>query len=334
MKIAIDARPLVSGDSVRGIGVYTRELVDAFKKSKKEFTVLDHDFDNIELSKFDLVHFTSFNPYIISVPFTKPKNTKFVLTIYDLIPLIYPAHYPSGIKGGVRWALNKFLIKKNIDAILTISETSKKDICRFLGVNPDIVYVVYLAPRPIFRKLETGKWKLEIKKRYSLPDRFALYVGDVNYNKNIPGLVKACTLAKLPLVIAGKQAKEIENLDLNYSELKPLKNIDWTGVTRLGFVPDTDLAAIFNLAHAFVQPSFYEGFGLGVLEAIACGAPVVASKTQALVEIAEGAATFVNPYSSEDMSTGFKNLIKSPKLPRIYSWKKTAKETWNVYENV
>lgn len=334
MKIAIDARPLVSGDSVRGIGVYTRELVNEFKKSKKEFTVLDRDFDNKEISKFDLVHFTSFNPYIISVPFTKPKNTKFVLTIYDLIPLIYPAHYPSGLKGGIKWTLNKFLIKKNIDAILTISETSKKDICRFLGVDPDIVHVVYLAPRPVFRKLEIGKWKLEIKKKYGLPDRFALYVGDVNYNKNIPGLVKACTLAKLPLVIAGKQAKEIENLDLNHSELKHLKNIDWIGVTRLGFVPDTDLAAIFNLAYVFVQPSFYEGFGLGVLEAIACGTPVVASKTQALVEIAEGAATFVNPYSSEDMATGLKNLVKSPKLPRTYSWEKTADETWKVYENV
>ncbi|QQG42223.1 MAG: glycosyltransferase family 4 protein [Candidatus Woesebacteria bacterium] len=340
MKIAIDARPLVSGDSVRGIGVYTRELVDAFKKSKKEFSVLDHNFDNIEISKFDLIHFTSFNPYIISVPFIKPKNTKFVLTIYDLIPLIYPAHYPSGIRGGIRWTLNKFLIKKNIDAILTISETSKKDICRFLGVDPDIVHVVYLAPRPVFRKLDTGKdcitpcGKSEIKKKYNLPDRFALYVGDVNYNKNIPGLVKACVLAKLPLVIAGKQAKEIENLDLNHPELKHLKNIDWTGVIRLGFVPDIDLAAIYNLAYVFVQPSFYEGFGLGVLEAIACGTPVVASKTQALVEIAEGAATFVNPDNSEDMAIGLKNLAKSPKLPRTYSWEKTAKETWEVYQNV
>jgi len=103
---------------------------------------------------------------------------------------------------------------------------------------------------------------LEIAKRNGLSDRFALYVGDINYNKNIPNLIKACKLAKIPLVIAGKQAMEVEKMNLDHPELIHLKNLDWSGVVRLGFVPDEDLVKIYNLASVYIQPSFYEGFGL------------------------------------------------------------------------
>jgi len=310
MKIAIDTRPLVSGDSVRGIGVYTRELVNGFKKSKKGFTVLDDDFNSKEFSKFDLIHFTSFNPYIVSIPFVKPKNTKFILTIYDLIPLIYPAHYPPGIKGGIRWILNKYLIKKNVDAILTISETSKKDICRFLGVDPNIVHVVYLAPRDIFKPISNTSILYSIEVKYKLLKKFVLYVGDVNYNKNIPGLVKACALAKLPLVIVGKQAKEIESLDLNHPELRHLKNIDWTGVVRLGFVPNEDLVAIYNLATVYIQPSLYEGYGLPAVEANACKIPMVLVRSQCMVEIMGDEFSYCNS-DAESISKAILNPKRS-----------------------
>jgi glycosyltransferase involved in cell wall biosynthesis len=232
-----------------------------------------------------------------------------------------------GIRGFAKLVINKYLIRKNVDAIITISETSKKDICRFLGVDPKIVHVIYLAPREIFKKLE-------IKKRYGLPNRFVLYVGDINYNKNIPNLVKACKIAKIPLVIAGKQAKEVESLDLNHAELKHLKNIDWLGVLRLGFVPDSDLVAIYNLASVYVQPSFYEGFGLPVLEAVACATPVVAVKTQALVEILGDGINYADPRDPEKMAQSILSPNKNIKLPRDYSWKKTAKETLKVYEDV
>lgn len=344
MKIAIDTRPLGSGDSIRGIGVYTRELLNAFKALKKDVTV-HQDITNVDLGRFDLVHFTSFNPFIVSIPLTKPKRTKFVLTIYDLIPLIYPGHYPPGIKGGMRLRLNKYLIKKNVDAILTISETSKKDICRFFGVDPKVVHVVYLAPPRIFQKMESGKWQMEIAKHYDLPDRFALYTGDVNYNKNIPILLESCRLAKTPLVIAGKQAKEIEDLDLNHPELKHLEGLDWSNVIRLGFVPDNDLVSIYNLATLYLQPSLYEGFGLPVLEAFSCGVPVVAAKTQALVEIAEGAALFADPKNPKDFSEKIKLLMKDKIMSaefvrkglekaKEFSWEKTAKKTFEIYEKI
>jgi glycosyltransferase involved in cell wall biosynthesis len=250
----------------------------------KDIQIAEVDFSKEDLSKFDIVHYQYFRPYFRDLPFTKPAK-KVVLTIHDLIPLVYPNHYPSGIKGNINFALNRYLIKKNVDVIITISETSKKDICRFLGVDPKIVHVVYLASKPKFKKLEISNLKLEIVKRYSLPDRFALYVGDVNYNKNIPNLVKACKVAIIPLVICGKQAKEVEKQNLDHPELVHLKNIDWAGVSRLGFVPDSDLASIYSMAKVYIQPSFYEGFGLPALEAVTCGTPVALAKSQCMVEV-------------------------------------------------
>jgi len=336
LKIAVDEGPLKSGDRVRGIGVYTRELLKALK-------IEGVDVSGSDLSKYDVIHFTRFNPFFISIPFKKPEHVKFVLTIYDLIPLIYPDHYPPGIKGMINWQINKFLIRKNIDAVITISETSKKDICRFIGINPNKIHVTYLAPRPIFKK-DTSSM-LEVAKHYGLPERFALYVGDVNYNKNIPNLVKSCKIAKIPLVIVGKQALEVENLDLEHPELSHLKNIDWSGVLRLGFVPDEDLVKIYNLADVYVQPSLYEGFGLPVLEANAAGIPVVSSKIQALVEIAEDAVLFANPESPEDFAEKIKLLLNDSKLKneliqkgsenaKKYSWKKTANETYKIYSKI
>jgi glycosyltransferase involved in cell wall biosynthesis len=327
MRIAVDSGPLIGADSVRGIGVYTRELLKALKMGGV-------DTSKSDLSEYDVIHFTRFNPFIVSIPFTKPKNAKFVLTIYDLIPLIYPGHYPPGVKGLIKLTINKYLIKKNVDAIITISETSKKDICRFFGVDPKKVFVTYLAPRSMFRKLENGKWKTEIKKHYRLPDRFALYVGDINYNKNIPTLIESYKIAKISLVIAGKQAKDVDNMNLDHPELRHLENLDWSGVIRLGFVPDEDLVAIYNLATVYVQPSLYEGFGLPVLEAVACGTPIVATKTQALVEILGDDPTYVDPNDAKAMAKSILNPNKNIKLPRDYSWDKTAKETLSVYEQI
>jgi len=131
IKIAIVSNTTKSADSVRGIGAHNSNLFSMFQKNKnKLFQILEVGTDD-DLSKYDVVHFTSFRPFFISLPFTKPRNTKFILTIHDLIPLLYPKYYPSGIRGVISFLINKFLIKRYVDRIITISETSKKDICRF-----------------------------------------------------------------------------------------------------------------------------------------------------------------------------------------------------------
>lgn len=330
MKVGIHLGGFRGGHEVRGIGVHTSELVKALGKIKdKGVEVSEYKSGG----KYDLIHYTVFKPFVFSLPFKKEAK-KVVLTIHDLIPLIYPEHYPGGIKGNIVFLIQKLLIKKNIDAIITISETSKKDICRFLNIDPSKVHVVYLAPKEVFKKISDNRLLDIIKEKYNLPDKFALYVGDVNYNKNVPNLVKACEIAKIKLVMVGKQAKEIEKGNLNHPELAHLKNVDFSRVVRLGFVSDEELAAIYNLAEVSVQPSLYEGFGLPILEALACGCPVVASKIQTHVEIAEGLVTFVDPKSPEEIAKGILNHGKAGVHSGKYSWEKTAKETLEVYKNV
>lgn len=334
MKIAIDSGPLSSGHSIRGVGTYTRLLSESIG-------VRPVDITNANLSDYDVVHFTSFKPYELSIPFNKPSGTKFILTIYDLIPLIYPDHYPSGVKGFMNLLLNKVLINKNIDHVITISETSKKDICRFLGIDPKKITVTYLGPTLDVNYAKNENSPYQIKEKYSLPEAFALYVGDVNFNKNIPNLVKACKKASIKLVIVGKQAAEIEKMNLNHSELRHLKNVDWSNVKRVGFINGDDLIAIYKLAKVYIQPSFYEGFGLPVLDAFQAKTPVVAAKNQALVEIAEGCALFADPKDYLDIALKIRMFLDSKAPPSLiknatnrlsrFTWKNTARETLDVY---
>ncbi len=377
-KVAVDRGPLTSGHAVRGVGAYTRELIKALEQEServKELKIKAVDFKKADLSKYDLVHYPYFNPYFVALPLVKlasargrlSSGQKVVVTIHDLIPLIYPKHYPPGIRGRMRYYLQKYLIK-NVDGIITVSETSKKDIVRFLGIPEERIKVIYEAPRRIFKPITNHKSPITTKRKYNLPTRFVLYVGDVNYNKNILGLIKACKIAKVKLVIVGKQALEIEEQGLGLDVLKGPK--DWFrflfniphpelahyndlleefrsngNIIRTGFVPDDDLVAIYNLATVYCQPSYYEGFGLPVLEAMASGTPVVAAKTQALVEIAEKAAQIVNPDDPKDIAEKITKLMKSAKLRtemanngyRVcskYSWKKTASQTSQFYRQI
>ncbi len=328
MKIVIDSGPLSSGHKVRGVGWYTGELIKALDEKVEAV-----DFNNADLSKYNIVHYPYFSLYQRTLPLRKPAS-KVVVTIHDLIPLIYPKHYPPGIKGSINFSLQKRALGY-VDAIITDSETSKKDIVRFLRVPPEKIHVVYLAARTIFKKLDSPRLN-EVKRKYGLPKEFVLYVGDINYNKNIPNLIKACEIAKMELVICGKQAMEIENLDLNHPELSHLRSVisKLKKIKRLGFVPDEDLVAIYNLANVYCQPSLYEGFGLPAVEAVSCKTPLIAARTQALVEILQGAAIFIDPTSPEKMAASFVKRVTKPTLPRKYSWSITASKTYDVYESL
>ncbi len=339
MKVAIDSGPLSGGDAIRGIGFHTKELVNELKKlqgSDFKFEVVD--FSKTDLSKYDLVHYQSFNPYRTKLPILKPSK-RMVLTIHDLIYLIYPNAYPSGIKGKLNFYLQKFNLR-NVDAIITISETSKKDIVRLLGIDPDKIFVTYLAPQSLNKDSKKQLSKQE------LPDNFVLYIGDVNYNKNLLSLAKACKLAKLKLVIVGKQAVATEISD--NVENKPWKQFiklygEDKDIIRLGFVEN--LEDIFRRASIYCQPSLYEGFGLPLLEAFEKEVPVVASRSQALVEVGGDACLYVDPMSPEDIAKGLRKVIVDKKFAnnlvkkgrerlKYFSWKKTAEGTLEVYKHV
>jgi glycosyltransferase involved in cell wall biosynthesis len=349
MRVGISTNSSITKDAVRGIGVHTNELIKALDieiKNKNDIQIDSKIDKNIH---YNVIHITSFKPFFISLPFTKPKCTKFVLTIHDLIPLIYPKVFKPGIKGKVNFLINKLLIKLYVDEIITISETSKKDICRFLGVDPKIIHVIYLGSKKEYKQiLPLRDRKVQSQNIFKLPEKFIFYFGDINYNKNIPTLVKACEKLNILLVIAGKQAKELEKMDLNHPELVHLKPVYETlinsnKVKRLGYITDEEANKVLNIASVLVQPSYYEGFGLSIIHALAAGCPVIAGKTQALVEVGGDSCLYFDTQSADDLTEKINEVLNNDNLreklikdgfERIknFSWEKTAKETLDVYE--
>lgn len=357
MKIAINAEPLTSGHRVRGVGFYTKNLIKSLG-GKVEAV----NFDSTDLDKFDIVHLPFFDPFFINLPLKALTRT--IVTIHDVIPLIYPEHYPPGLKGSIRLLVNKLLLKK-VKAVITDTECSKKDIVRLLGLPVDKIYVTHLAPAGQPSEIDS-KDMVKVKNKYNLPKKFVLYVGDVNFNKNISSLIKACKIINIPLVIVGKQAAEIE---VGYDLVSLRGPKDWLrfvfgishpqtahlkgmihefkdkNVIRLGFLTDHDRDVVYSLASVYCQPSFYEGFGLPLLEAMAHKTPVVASKTQALVEIGESACLFFDPNDPKDIADKLKQVISDKNLRaklvnagtnlvKKYSWEKTAKDTLAVYAKI
>jgi len=354
-KVAIDISPLKSGHRFRGIGFYTKNLVDALQglvKNKKyarwRINLIENREEKIE--SFDLVHYPYFDPFFPTLP--RRGRIPLVVTIHDLIPLKFPHYYPPGIRGKIRWLGQKNRLKK-VDAIITDSQNSKKDIVKIIGYPEEKIYVVYLAPALSLKGLKNNnlrrlaKLKLRIKQKYHLPKTFVLYVGDVNWNKNVPGLVKTCEKVGVPLVIVGKQAvsksfnrAHIENRDLVWLQKRAKRS---KSLFLLGFVPTEELIAIYSLATVYCQPSFYEGFGLPVLEAMACDTPVVCSNQGSLPEVGGTAAVYFDPYQEKEMEEKLTKVLNDKSLRdrliragkrqvKKFSWRKTAQQTMGVYE--
>ena len=289
----------------------------------------------------DLIHYPQWDYLSTEWPKLISK-IPIILTIHDVIPLEFPDHYPRGIKGGFNLLLQKLALNRAC-AVITDSYASVKAIRTHLSVPHHKINLIYLAAAPHFKPI-TNKTTLEnIKKKYSLPDKFVLYVGDINWNKNLPGLASACQRINIPLVIVGKHAAGINQMDLNHPELSHLKNID--PFIALGFLPDDDLVAVYNLATVYCQASFAEGFGLPVLEAMACGTPVVCTNTHSLPEICQKAAAYFDPYDINDIAKTITNILNNSSLRTVmkkqgliqvakYSWVNTARATLQVYKEV
>ena len=348
MKIGFDTSSLSNQHKVRGTGFYTKRLVEELQRYSQQHA----DFQLIEFSgkvpsQADIIHFPAFNPFFVSLPVHCKKPI--VITIHDLIPLKFPRHFPPGLKGSLKWQLQKKLLKKT-KAIITDSKASQKDIIKFADVGKRKVSVIYLAADQVFKPLVDKPWLEKIKNRYQLPDKFVLYVGDLNYNKNIPMLTRACLNLKYPLVVVGKQSISKEESP-NHPETQDLINFQHLArqypqlIIRLGFVPTKDLVGIYNLAAYLTQPSLAEGFGLPVLEAMACGCPVITSQSTSLSEISGKAAFLINPRKKQDLETALIKMWRQSGLRRRFSklglkqvkkfsWNKTAQQTLSVYQQI
>lgn len=349
MKIAIDITPIkgaLRGHKVRGVGFYLeylkRSLLKYYPENEYIFFTQGEKFDK----KVDLIHYPYFEPFFVTLPFFEKQ--KRIITVHDLTPLVFPTHFPAGIKGNLSWQIQRLNLKRS-DGLLTDSFASEKDIVKIAGVSKSKISVAYLAAAEEFKQIEHGKWKKEVIEKYNLPDKFVLYVGDVTWNKNLPRLIKAVKEINIPLVMVGKAIVD-QNFDRtnpwnkDLVEVQKLTENDRNFI-KLGFIPTKDLVYLYNLATFFVMPSVYEGFGLPVLEAMQCGCPVVTTIGGSLEEVAGNAAYLIDGYDTKNISSGLEKVFSSKSLrenlikeglnqAKKFTWKKTAENTIEAYKNV
>lgn len=343
MKIGIDITSLKTLHKNRGIGVYTQRLINTLKlvDKKNEYICFSR---GQKLPDVDIIHYPYFDLFFLTLPLFKKRPT--VVTVYDVTPLIFWQYFKPGFRAKLKLEFQKLSLR-NTAAIITVSNCSKTDIKKYLGIEDNKITVTYLAAYECFKPINTSSKLTQVKNKYKLPDNFVLYVGDVNYNKNLPNLVKAMVNIPVPLVIVGEAARNDNLIEVkNLMELAVKLRIE-NKIFRIGFVPDSELALIYNLATCYVQPSFYEGFGLPVLEAMACGLPVACSNASSLPEVGGDAAIYFNPQSVDDIVKSvmriigykMKNREKYNELSKKgimqaakFTWRKTAEQTVLVYD--
>jgi glycosyltransferase involved in cell wall biosynthesis len=228
------------------------------------------------------------------------------------------------------------------DSIITVSEYSKKDISKTLGFPEDRIYVTHLAAEDIYFPRNREASRNYIKAQYGIDDDFIVYVGGFSPRKNIKGLIEAFSIVEpklkknTKLLILGKKGRSYYDYrDLAYSlNLKE-------DVIFPGYVAVQDLPIFYNAALMLCYPSFYEGFGLPPLEAMACGTPVISSNVTSMPEVLGDDAIYINPFNIDEMAekilmlledNGLRTKIIFDGLKRssMYSWRKTAAETIQV----
>ncbi|HCM37603.1 MAG: Glycosyltransferase [Candidatus Gottesmanbacteria bacterium GW2011_GWB1_43_11] len=343
MRVAIIEPPLM-GHMLRGTGVYTRNLARALE-DVTDMEIVMSEIESLP-KNVDLYHFPYFDPFFRTLPVIRNKPT--VVTVHDLTPIRFPEHFPRGIKGELKWQLQKYILR-GIEAVITDSQASKVDVEKFVGLDPQKVHSVYLAPEPEFFEKRDKSEKENIRKKYQLPGKFAIYTGEVNWNKNLPNIIKAATLAKIHLLIISKSF--IEKHEESYNPWKDsllesqtlARNNPW--VKGLGYVKLSELVTIYQMASVLLLPSYYEGFGLPVVEAFASGCPVITSDKGSLGEVAAGASLIVEPDDVSGMAKAIHSILTDQELGRKlikkgknklsqFTWKKTADQTFNVYNSV
>ncbi len=319
----------------RGVGVYAQHLIDSLKKEKE-----------IEITSKnpDIIHYPFFDPFYLTLPLQKVKPT--VVTIHDLTPLVMSDRYPKGIRGTIKLLIQWYSLR-SVTAIITDSQNSKEDIEKILRIAPEKIFVTPLAVDDDYKKTPAAKELTEVKRKYNLPDKFILTLAaGPNPNKNIPSLAEVTDRLGIPLVVVGKGWLQEIKPPVEAELIDMVRIQIYNHVSFVGFVSNQEFNAMLHLTSLYVQPSFYEGFGIPVLEAMTTGCLIASSRASSLPEVYyEGAITF-NPKSLKSMEKAISKALKqspSKKAKHIemgkqkakeFSWEKTAKLTAAVYKKV
>lgn len=316
-----------------GIAVSRNSFVDKYVKFFRRILIEQFGMNSwFQKNSLDIYHVTKNT----GVPFF--HNIPVVVTIHDIIPHVFPDKYLSNILERIWYEVAIRVSIYRSDKILTISKFSKEELKRYYGVDSSKIEIVTLAYNESFRKIKDSSMLNDVKGRYGLNKKYILAIGGSEYRKNIQRLINVYLKnfkEDYELIVVGGKWRDID-LSKKYQE----ENIRF-----IKGVPEEDLIAIYNMASVFVFPSFYEGFGIPVLEGMACGVPVVTSNISSMPEVGGDAAIYFNPYDENDMAEKIRQAIDDDQLReemmakglekvKEYSWDKCARETLKVYERV
>lgn len=267
-----------------------------------------------------------------------------VTTIHDITHVLFPEYLPN--KFALYYA--KFMIKLAIiksKYILTVSENTKNDLIKYFNANPDKIVVTYNGVDDKFVCKSVKEYDyLYDKYNIEKNKKILLYVGNKKPHKNIATLIKALALLEnkeeYKLILSGKGFDSYTELEELTTKLHLSENIIHTG-----HVTDEELVDLYNFADLFVFPSLYEGFGIPVLEAMACGTPVVSSNSSSLPEVVGDAGILVNPIDEVEIAKSIEFILKNNELynemvykgkerAKVFTWDSCRRKTENIYERL
>jgi hypothetical protein len=271
-------------------------------------------------------------------------KSRSVVTIHDLIPLRFPEYF-SSIKRGYAYSMMSHAVR-SADAVITVSAFTKKDVLATFQVDPEKVRAIHNGVHPKFCRLEGSREVEDFKGKYRIGDScMILYVGSVKPHKNVEGLLQAFSRliqnkSGVLLALAGEPISMRKGLPDLVERLGVR-----SAIRELGRLTDDELVLAYNAAAVVVMPSLYEGFGLPVLEAMACGTPVIASNIASLPEIVEEGGILVDPLDIDGLRASLERILEDDSLrQRVidaglrqatkFSWKDTAAKTLEVYHQV
>ncbi len=289
-------------------------------------------------AKIDLLHALAF-----VAPMAAP--CPYVVTVYDLSFL----RYPEAFRPFNRWYLSRGTARsvKQAKAVIAISESTRQDVIKLLGVPPERVHTVHCGADAAYCPLPAAEVEA-FKSARQLPDTFILYLGTLEPRKNVDGLIRAYARwqnhepdAPLLIIAGGKGWYTQQIFEL-------VESLNLTDSVRFpGYIPQEEMTLWYNAATLFVYPSHFEGFGLPVLEAMACGTPVITSTESSLPEITgtEGVARLVNPADEKALAASMAEVMANADLraamaqkglerAAAFTWEKTARETIGIYQQV
>lgn len=289
-----------------------------------------------QVRQLDVLHLAEY-------PMPLYERSRMIAHVYDISPLLFPEVMPWKARvfygAALHWSVH------HADRVVTLSHSAKHEIVERLRVAPGRVNVVHLGVDGQFAPIRDPARLEQVRQKYGLPDRFVLYVGTIEPRKNLVRLVRAFQdLVRagqdIHLVIAGHRGW------MNQEVFQLAAAPDTRDrVCIPGYIEQADLPALYSLATLFVFPSVYEGFGLPVLEAMACGVPVVSSRIPALVEVVGDAACLFDPANPAELAATMCTLLEDDGLrvemrrrglerARAFSWTNAARQMLSIYQEV